>query len=99
MSEGARTVATTTVCDALPSACHRQAVEEHGAAGLVSYNSNQVSAWWRDDQNLIVNFIDGVRTVREIRDAVSGEFEPIELALVVEDLDLLAKAGAVTFKR
>ena len=41
------------LCDAAPSACHRQAVEEHGAAGLVSYNSNQVSAWWRDDQDLI----------------------------------------------
>jgi aminopeptidase YwaD len=41
------------LCDAVPSACHRQAVEELGAAGLVSYNSNQVSAWWRDDQDLI----------------------------------------------
>jgi len=41
------------LCDAAPSACHRQAVEEHGAAGLISYNSNQVSAWWRDDQDLI----------------------------------------------
>jgi len=41
------------LCDATPSACHRQDVEEHGAVGLVSYNSNQVSAWWRDDQDLI----------------------------------------------
>src|SRR4051794_12598914 len=41
------------LCDATPSACHRQAVEELGAAGLVSYNSNQASAWWRDDQDLI----------------------------------------------
>ena len=41
------------LCDALPSACHRQAVEEHGAAGLISFNSNQVSAWWRDDQDLV----------------------------------------------
>jgi aminopeptidase YwaD len=41
------------LCDATPSACHRQAVEELGAAGLVSYNANQVSAWWRDDQDLI----------------------------------------------
>ena len=28
------------LCDATPSECHRQAVEEHGAAGLISYNSN-----------------------------------------------------------
>jgi aminopeptidase YwaD len=41
------------LCDATPSACHRLAVEERGAVGLVSYNSNQPSAWWRDDQDLI----------------------------------------------
>src|SRR5258708_31167296 len=41
------------LCDAAPSACHRQPVEELGAAALISYNSNQVSAWWRDDQDLI----------------------------------------------
>jgi hypothetical protein len=41
------------LCDATPSACHRQAVEQRGALGLISYNSNQVSAWWRDDQDLI----------------------------------------------
>jgi aminopeptidase YwaD len=41
------------LCDATPGTCHKLAVEAHGAAGLVSYNSNQVSAWWRDDQDLI----------------------------------------------
>jgi hypothetical protein len=41
------------LCDATPSACHRIAVEELGAAGLVSYNSNQVSAWWRDNTDLV----------------------------------------------
>lgn len=41
------------LCDAAPSVCHRLAVEERGAAGLVSYHSNQVSAWWRDDQEAI----------------------------------------------
>ena len=41
------------LCDANPGACHRQAVEQRGAAGLVSYNSNQPSGWWRDDQDLI----------------------------------------------
>lgn len=41
------------LCDATPAACHKLAVEERGAAGLVSYNSNQVSGWWRDDQDLI----------------------------------------------
>ena len=41
------------LCDAFPAACHKQAVEERGAAGLVSYNSNQPSGWWRDDQDLV----------------------------------------------
>jgi hypothetical protein len=47
----------------------------------------------------IVNFIDGTRSVGEIRDAVSAEFEPVELAAVAEYIDLLAAAGAVTFKQ
>lgn len=41
------------LCDATPSACHKQAVEQRGALGLVSYAANQPSAWWRDDQDLI----------------------------------------------
>jgi len=47
----------------------------------------------------VVNFIDGTRTVSEIRDAVSAEFEPVDLAAVSEYLDVLARAGAVTFRR
>ena len=47
----------------------------------------------------IANFVDGVRTVSEIRDAVSAEFEPVTLEAVAEYLDLLARAGAVSFKR
>jgi hypothetical protein len=47
----------------------------------------------------IVNFVDGVRTVGEIRDAVSAELGPVELKEVADYFDVLAKAGAVTFKR
>ena len=47
----------------------------------------------------IVNFIDGTRTVSEIHAAVSAEFEPLELKAVAEYIDLLARAGAITFKR
>ena len=46
----------------------------------------------------IVNFVDGVRTVSEIRDAVSAEFEPVTLAAVSEYFDLLARIGAVSVK-
>jgi aminopeptidase YwaD len=51
--EGRNVRGKLVLCDATPGACHRQAVEQRGAAGLVSYNSNQPSAWWRDDQDLI----------------------------------------------
>jgi hypothetical protein len=51
-----------------------------------------------DVQFEIVNFIDGRRTVSDIRDAVSAEFEPIELRVVSEYLELLAKIGATRFK-
>jgi hypothetical protein len=46
----------------------------------------------------IVNFIDGARSVSEIRDAVSAEFEPVDLAAVAEYLNVLVKAGAISFK-
>jgi hypothetical protein len=46
----------------------------------------------------IVNLIDGTRSVAEIRDAVSAEFSPLDVAVVSEYLDLLAKTGAVSFR-
>src|SRR5437867_9304956 len=51
--EGKTVKGKLVLCDSTPSACHYQAVEQRGALGLVSYNSNQVSAWWRDNQDLI----------------------------------------------
>jgi hypothetical protein len=47
----------------------------------------------------IVNFIDGTRTVNDIRDAVSAEFEPIDVKVVAEYLELLARIGAITLAR
>jgi aminopeptidase YwaD len=41
------------LCDGQPGAAHRFAVEERGAAGLISYNSNQRTGWWRDDVDLV----------------------------------------------
>jgi hypothetical protein len=46
----------------------------------------------------IVNFIDGQRTVSDIRDAVSAEYAPVDVKAVAEYLDILAKAKAITFK-
>jgi hypothetical protein len=71
-------------------------IEKAGAAGTTIAIAGAVRS---DDVTYeIVNFIDGSRTVSEIRDAVSAEFEPLDLKAVAEYLDLLAKTGAVRFK-
>jgi hypothetical protein len=46
----------------------------------------------------IVNFIDGTRTVSEIRDAVTAEFGAVPLRAVAEYLELLVRIGALTMK-
>jgi hypothetical protein len=46
----------------------------------------------------LVNFIDGRRTVTEIRDALSAEFGPTTIAVVARYLDDLAKVGVVRWK-
>jgi len=47
----------------------------------------------------IVNFIDGTRTISDIRDAVMAEFGPVGLPAVVQYLEALATAGSVTLKQ
>jgi hypothetical protein len=44
------------------------------------------------------NFIDGKRTISDIRDAVSAEFTPVALPVVSEYFDRLAKAGAISIR-
>ena len=44
------------------------------------------------------NFVDGKRSISDIRDAVSSEFSPIALPVVVEYFERLAKAGAISLK-
>jgi hypothetical protein len=44
------------------------------------------------------NFVDGKRSISDIRDAVSSEFTPIALPVVVEYFERLAKTGAISFK-
>jgi hypothetical protein len=43
----------------------------------------------------VLNFVDGKRTAQEIHDAVSAEFGPVELELVIEYLRALEKIGVV----
>jgi len=46
----------------------------------------------------IANFVDGQRTAGEIRDAVSAEYGPLPVSLVVDYLDACAEAGIVQWK-
>jgi hypothetical protein len=45
-----------------------------------------------------LNFIDGRRTISEIRDAVSAELDPVSIEAVSEYIELLAQAGVVRFR-
>ena len=57
---------------------------------------------WFDNAGDIVyelgNFIDGQRSISDIRDAVSAEFGSVPLPAIVEYFERLAKAGAVTLR-
>jgi hypothetical protein len=44
------------------------------------------------------NLIDGRRTISDIRDALSAEFGPVALPVVVDYIERLARSGAVTLK-
>ncbi|MFZ0796814.1 MAG: M28 family peptidase [Terriglobales bacterium] len=46
----------------------------------------------------IVNFVNGKRTVGEIRDAVSAEYGPLPVNFVVDYLDACAEAGVMQWK-
>jgi aminopeptidase YwaD len=46
----------------------------------------------------IVNFVDGKRTVVEIRDAVAGELGPIPLAVVSDYLKACEEAQVIAFR-
>jgi hypothetical protein len=46
----------------------------------------------------IVNFVDGKRTLGEIRDAVSAEYGPLPVELVSDYLEACKEAGAIQWK-
>ncbi len=70
----------------------RAGVDANGAA-LVKRDGGDVLAYEA------FNLVDGKRSVSEIRDVLSGLYEPVPLGEVAGYLDLLAKAGALTFRR
>ena len=46
----------------------------------------------------LANFVDGKRSISDIRDAVSAEFRPLPISSVTDYFDRLATAGAITIK-
>lgn len=46
----------------------------------------------------LANFIDGKRSISDIRDAVSAEFRPLPISSVTDYFDRLAKSGAIAIK-
>src|SRR5687767_9890046 len=52
----------------------------------------------RDITHELTNFVDGKRSISDIRDAVFGEFGSVPLPAVVEYFETLAKAGIVTLR-
>ena len=52
----------------------------------------------RDLVYQITNFIDGKRSISDIRDAVTAEFGSVPLPAVVDHFERLARAGAITLR-
>ena len=59
---------------------------------LAKREDGEVLAWEA------LNFADGKRTVSDIRDALSGRYAPVPLSAVAEYFEMLARAGAVSFR-
>jgi aminopeptidase YwaD len=75
--------------------------ERYGKIKLINSEATQLLNV-RDQSELyayeIVNFVNGKRTVEEIRDAVSAEYGPLPVNLVADYLDACAEAGVVRWK-
>jgi hypothetical protein len=75
--------------------------ERYAKIKLINSQSTQLLNV-RDQSELyayeIVNFVDGKRTVGEIRDAVSAEYSPVPLSLVADYLDACVAANVIHWK-
>jgi aminopeptidase YwaD len=72
---------------------------EHAkAAGVVRPKLLSYEGLWGTAEEYayeVLNFVDGKRSMQEIRDAVSAEYGPVPLEMVVEYLKALEKIGVV----
>jgi aminopeptidase YwaD len=75
--------------------------ERYGKIKLINADATQLLNV-RDQSELyayeIVNFVNGKRTVGEIRDAVSAEYGPLPVNLVADYLDACAEASVIHWK-
>jgi len=75
--------------------------ERYGKIKLINSEATQLLNV-RDQSELyayeIVNFVNGKRTVGEIRDAVSAEYGPLPVNLVADYLEACAEAGVIQWK-
>jgi aminopeptidase YwaD len=80
----------------------RLGVERYGKIKLINADATQLLNV-RDQSELyayeIVNFVDGKRSVGEIRDAVSAEYGPLPVNLVSDYLDACVEAGVIQWKQ
>jgi len=73
-------------------------VEHAKAAGVATPKLMSYEGLWGSGEEYayeVLNFADGKRNAQEIRDAVSAEYGPVPLELVVEYLKALEKIGVV----
>jgi hypothetical protein len=68
------------------------------AAGVATPKLMSYEGLWGSGEEYtyeVLNFADGKRSAQEIRDAVSAEYGPVPLEMVVEYLRALEKIGVV----
>jgi aminopeptidase YwaD len=74
--------------------------EDHAkAAGLATPKLLSYQGWWGTGEEYAyetLNFADGKRNAQQIRDAVSAEYGPVPVEMIVEYLKALEKTGVVS---
>ena len=74
-------------------------VNAYGQTDEMKWYQNEGTALSGNIQYEIANFMDGKRTISDIRDAVSAEFRPVNLDLIVHYVEDLVKIGLVNWEK
>jgi hypothetical protein len=72
-------------------------------ADIPGADFSKIALAGREDGDVIayetLNLADGTRSVSDIHDVLAGRYAPVPLSAIAEYFDLLAKAGAVSYRR